>query len=65
MRSPPEEIGLLKELAGNLAFGITALRNRIEHKQTEEELKKSKMLLESVFNSTEDLILVVDRDLRS
>jgi PAS domain S-box-containing protein len=35
-----------------------------ERKQAEEELRKSKMLLESVFNSTQDLILVVNRDLR-
>jgi PAS domain S-box-containing protein len=35
-----------------------------ERKKANEELKKSKMLLESVINSSEDLILVVDRDLR-
>jgi PAS domain S-box-containing protein len=35
----PEEIRLLEELAGDLAFGITVLRARIERKQAEESLR--------------------------
>ena len=35
-----------------------------ERKRAGEELRKSKMLLESVINSTNDLVLVVDRDMR-
>jgi PAS domain S-box-containing protein len=41
-----------------LAYQIT------ERKLAEEELKNSTRLLESVFSSSEDLILVVDKDLR-
>jgi HD-GYP domain-containing protein (c-di-GMP phosphodiesterase class II) len=33
-------------------------------KRADDELKKSKALLESVFNSSQDLMLVVDRDLK-
>ena len=36
----PEEIRLLEELAGDLAFGITVIRARIERKQAEEEKAK-------------------------
>ena len=44
---------------------VTAIvRDITERKKANEELKKSKMLLESVINSSKDLILVVDRDLR-
>jgi len=34
----PEEVGLLQELASNLAFGIRALRARAGHKAAEEKL---------------------------
>jgi PAS domain S-box-containing protein len=37
----PDEIRLLEELAGDLAFGITTLRARAERKQAEEELRMS------------------------
>lgn len=36
----PEEIRLLEELAGDLAFGITVLRGRIKRDRTEAERKK-------------------------
>jgi PAS domain S-box-containing protein len=45
-------------------YFMTSVNDITERRQAEEELKKSKMLLESVFNSSEDLMLVVDRDLR-
>jgi signal transduction histidine kinase len=35
-----EEVNLLMELASDLAFGITALRTRIEHRRAEEEKEK-------------------------
>jgi signal transduction histidine kinase len=35
----PDEIRFLEELAGDLAFGITALRDRIERKAAEEALR--------------------------
>ncbi len=34
----PEEVSLLEELAGDLAYGIEALRTRAEHKLAEEKL---------------------------
>lgn len=34
----PEEVALLEELAGDIAYGIEALRTRAGHKQTEEQL---------------------------
>ncbi|MCK9391350.1 MAG: PAS domain S-box protein [Syntrophales bacterium] len=44
------------------AVGI--LRDITDRKRAEEALKESKTLLESIFNSSQDLILVVDKDLR-
>lgn len=35
----PEEISLLIELAGNLAYGIAAIRNKSEHTQAQKELR--------------------------
>jgi PAS domain S-box-containing protein len=35
----PEEVQLLTELAGDLAFGITALRTKIERARAEEEIR--------------------------
>ncbi|MCF7920966.1 MAG: GAF domain-containing protein [Candidatus Cloacimonetes bacterium] len=37
----PDEILLLEELAGDLAFGITVLRTRLLHKQAEDALQES------------------------
>ena len=37
---PPEEIRLLEELAGDLAFGINALRTRAERRRGEEALRE-------------------------
>ena len=38
--------------------------SRRERKRVEEDLKKSKVLLDSVFSAIQDLILIVDRDMR-
>jgi PAS domain S-box-containing protein len=40
-----EEIRLLEELAGDMAFGIVNLRSRAEHKRTEEALRRSESYL--------------------
>jgi PAS domain S-box-containing protein len=42
----PDEMRLLEELAGDLAFGITTLRTRIERKQAEEEIRELNQELE-------------------
>jgi signal transduction histidine kinase/FixJ family two-component response regulator len=52
----PDETRLLEELAGDLSFGITALRTRTAHERAEEELHKYKdQLEETVGKRTEDL----------
>jgi len=57
----PEEIHLLKELAGNLAFGITALRIRAERKQVEESLWESSQMLNLVLNNMPSFVFWKDR----
>ncbi len=42
----PEEVRLLEELAGDMAFGITVLRTRIERARAEEEIRKLNQELE-------------------
>jgi len=41
----PDELRLLEELSGDLAFGITVLRTRLKHRRTEEALKESEARL--------------------
>jgi PAS domain S-box-containing protein len=43
---PSEELELLKELAGDLSFGILALRTRLIHERTEMQLQQAKADLE-------------------
>ena len=43
---PPDEVRLLEELAGDLAFGIMVLRGRIERKRAEEEIRQLNAELE-------------------
>jgi PAS domain S-box-containing protein len=45
----PEETRLLEGLAGDLAFGITVLRARVERKRAEEALKKSEEKFSKAF----------------
>lgn len=49
----PEEAKILNEFAGDLAFGISTLRLRIEHKSLEEEL-------EVIFDNSGDGILIAE-----
>jgi PAS domain S-box-containing protein len=46
------EVGLLTELADDLAFGITALRMRLEHERVEEALKQSEKKYRSIFENS-------------
>ncbi|HTY24345.1 MAG TPA: PAS domain S-box protein [Desulfomonilaceae bacterium] len=41
----PDEIQLMEELAGDLAFGINTLRTRAERKRADDAVKKSQVLL--------------------
>jgi PAS domain S-box-containing protein len=49
----PDEVRLLEELSGNLAFGIAVLRARIERKQAEEALTH----LAAIVESSDDAII--------
>ncbi|GEM_PF-311174 len=56
----PEEIQLLMELAGDLAFGIIALRQRAERERAEEALRESEERFRSLFESATEFIFVLD-----
>jgi len=49
-----EEIRLLEELAGDLAFGVTSIRLRIEHKKALEALEASEAHYHSLFDRVKD-----------
>ncbi len=49
---------------GSKTFAVSLERDITERKKSEEELQNTNKLLESVFSSSEDLIAVVDRNLR-
>jgi PAS domain S-box-containing protein len=55
-----EEVNLLKELANDLAYGILALRARIESKRTEEALRASEEKYKTLFESAGEGILIAD-----
>jgi PAS domain S-box-containing protein len=60
------EVGFsfLRDKDGKPVAMLAVSRDISARKRAEDELKKSKALLESVFNSSQDLMLVVDRDLK-
>ncbi|MEO7098935.1 MAG: two-component regulator propeller domain-containing protein [Luteolibacter sp.] len=47
---PPDEVRLLEELAGDLAFGIMVLRGRIERKRAEEALRNSAKEIQDLYD---------------
>ena len=60
----PEEVRLLEGLAGDLAFGISTLRTRIEHAQATARLAASEQLFRALVENSPDPIARYDRDLR-
>ncbi len=58
----PNEIRLLGELAGDLAFGITGLRNRNERKRMETEVRESEERFRMVFDNAFDGISIYSED---
>jgi PAS domain S-box-containing protein len=54
----PDEIRLLNELAGDLAFGIMVLRTRSERQRAESELRQSEEKFTAAFQSSPDLMSV-------
>jgi len=59
-----EEISLLKELAGDLSYGILSLRNRALQKKSEKELKQTLKKLRGALGGTIQVIesIVEERD---
>ncbi len=56
----PDEIRLMEELAGDLAFGIQALRNRILRKESERNIA----LLSFALNSVQEAAFLIDEQAR-
>jgi len=59
-----EEIKLLSELAGNLAYGIRAQRTRLEQQRAEAELKNERNLLRTLVDTIPDSVYVRDKNNR-
>jgi PAS domain S-box-containing protein len=57
-----DEVRLLEELAGDLAFGISTLRTRIERKRAEASLKKSEEEYRRIVNTASEGIWVLGPD---
>ncbi len=57
-----DEMRLLEELAGDLAFGITTLRTRAKHKRAEEALWESSQMLQLVLNNMPAYVFWKDRN---
>ncbi|MEJ2158330.1 MAG: PAS domain S-box protein [Desulfobacteraceae bacterium] len=60
----PDEMRLLEELAGNLAFGITNLRLRAEHKKAEKQILASEQLFRALVENAPDFIARYDCEYR-
>lgn len=56
----PDEMALLNDLAGDLAYGITALRTHLERERVQAALRESQALVRVVTEGTPDAIYVKD-----
>ncbi len=59
-----EEIRLLEELGGDLAFGIITLRSKEARKRAEEEVRNTAAQWQATFDSVQDYVLLLDKDFR-
>ena len=53
---------LLKELAGDLSYGIESHRRRLSQARTEEALLESALEFRTLFNTANDAIFILDRE---
>ena len=60
----PDEMGLLGELAGDLAYGIGALRHRAEREKAEAEVERTAQEWQTTFDATNDAIWILDQEQR-
>lgn len=58
----PDEVDLLKELAGDLSYGIEGHRRRLAQARTEEALMQSALEFRTLFNTANDSIFILDLD---
>ena len=56
-----EEMKLLEELAGDLAYGIETLRTRVSHRRAVESARRANREWERTFNAISDLIMVSEQ----
>lgn len=59
-----EEVSLLEELASNLAFGISSLRERAERRRAELELQISEQKYRTLAENSPSMIMRYDRECR-
>ena len=57
-----EEVRLLKELADDLAYGITAIRTRARRREAEGLIESNEIYYRSLIESSTDLVNVLDAD---
>lgn len=57
-----DEVDLLKELAGDLSYGIATHRQRLAQARTEEALIQSALEFRTLFDSANDSIFILDLD---
>ncbi len=58
----PEEVRLLEQMAGDIAFGITTLRHRAEHEQAVAALGESEQKYRQLFDAMPIGIVISDSD---
>lgn len=57
---PQDEVRLLEDLSGDLAFGIMVLRTRDERKRAEEALRASKTFVDTIIEHSPHALFVAD-----
>jgi PAS domain S-box-containing protein len=60
----PVEVQLLEELTGDLAFGVSALRDRVKREQAEEKLRETRDYLNNLLDYANAPIIVWDPNYR-